>query len=201
VGVSLKLLNGKSATVSDGIAIATAHLGQVIGFTLISATIGTFVKLLGGDSGNDSDNPIFGILTMIVGGLLEGAWSMVVFFAIPIYVVENLGPIAAIRRSLAIFKKTWSEGFSGQVRIWSVSFLIQCLLLFVIVALFAVTVTTNSAPLLILTITFGITSFVAISLISGAINCIFQASLYHFAITGNAGRFIDNDLARSAFSR
>ncbi|WP_204139897.1 hypothetical protein [Halomicronema sp. CCY15110] len=42
-------------------------------------------------------------------------------------------------------------------------------------------------------------TFSAIALITGAINGILQTSLYHYAKTGDAGRFIDTGLARNAF--
>jgi hypothetical protein len=40
---------------------------------------------------------------------------------------------------------------------------------------------------------------IIIALFQGAINGVFQASLYQYATTGDSGRFIDNDLARNAF--
>ena len=46
---------------------------------------------------------------------------------------------------------------------------------------------------------FMLVGFVVVSLLNGAVNGIFQASLYHFATTGNAGPFIDTGIARDAF--
>ncbi|MGB3491649.1 MAG: DUF6159 family protein [Elainellaceae cyanobacterium] len=198
VGVSLKLLNGESATFNDGVAIAMSRLSQIIGFALISATIGTLAKA-GQQAGRDSDNVVVTVIASIVGGLIQGVWSVVVFFAIPVYVVENLGPIAAIRRSWDIFKHTWGEGFTGRAVIGIVSWLVQFLLLAVLAGLFAVAIAYASIPLIVLTVLFGIATFGALSLMTGAINGIFQASLYHYAVTGHAGRFIDNHLARNAF--
>ena len=116
VGVSMKLLQGDKATVGDGIAIAMGRLGQILGFALISATIGTLAQA-GRNAGQDSKNGIAGILAAVVGSLVQGVWIVVVFFAIPIYVVENVGPIAAIRRSWELFKQTWGEGFTGRAAI------------------------------------------------------------------------------------
>lgn len=199
VGVSLKLLRGESASVRDGIGIAMGHLKQIIGFALISATIGTVAQLSRSSAKEDPDNQIAGFLDMMVGGLLQGVWNVVVFFAIPVYVVENLGPIASIRRSGNIFKQTWGENFTGKAVIGGVGCLVKLMLLAIIVALIAVTVATKYLPLLGLTILFAILSFAVLALIDGAINGVFQASLYHYATTGDAGRFIENDLARNAF--
>jgi Family of unknown function (DUF6159) len=198
VGVSLKLLQGESATVCDGIGIAMKHLGQIIGFAVISATLGTLAKLSSSASKRDSENGIAGVLTMMMGAF-QGVWSVVVFFAIPVYVVENLGAIASIRRSWDIFKQTWGESFTGKAVIGGVGCLVKFVLLAIIAALIAVTAATNYILLLGIAILFGIISFVVLALFNGAINGVFQASLYHYATTGDAGQFIDNDLARNAF--
>jgi hypothetical protein len=198
VGVSLKLLKGEPATACDGIGIGMSHLGQIIGFALISATIGTLAKISNSMAKDNSENEIAGALSLMMGGL-QGVWSVVVFFAIPVYVVENLGPIASIHRSWDIFKQAWGENFTGKAVIGGIGCLVQLILLAIVTALIAVTVATKYIPLLGIAILFGIVSFTVLALFNEAINGVFQASLYHYATTGDAGRFIDNDLARNAF--
>jgi hypothetical protein len=44
-----------------------------------------------------------------------------------------------------------------------------------------------------------ILGLVVVSLLNGAVNGIFHASMYNYATTGNAGPFIDGELAREAF--
>ena len=46
---------------------------------------------------------------------------------------------------------------------------------------------------------FLVLGFATIALLTGAVNGIFQTSLYHFATTGDAGPFIDTEAAREAF--
>jgi hypothetical protein len=199
VGVSLRLLRGESATIRDGIGIAMGHLRQIVGFALISATLGTVAQLSRRSAKEDPDNEIVRFVDMMVGDLLQGVWSVVVFFAIPVYIVENLGPLSSIHRSWHIFKQTWGENFTGKAVIGGVGCLVKLMLLAIIVALIAVTIATKSIPLLGLTIFLGIISSTVLTLFNEAINGVFQASLYHYATTGDAGRFIENDLARNAF--
>jgi hypothetical protein len=40
---------------------------------------------------------------------------------------------------------------------------------------------------------------VGVGLLNGAVNGVFQASLYQYATTGNAGKLIDTQLAAQAF--
>lgn len=212
VGVSLKLLKGESASLWDGIGIAMSRLGQIITFALISATLNLLAQGIRDVAERDSEDDLqdgdidandfvvqgFGVLSIFMDNL-KWAWSVGVFFAIPVYVVENLGPIASMRRSLDIFKQTWGEGFTGKAVIGGVGCLVKLLILAIIAALIAVTAATNYMPLLGIAILFGIISFIVLALFNGAINGVFQASLYHYATTGDAGQFIDNELARSAF--
>ena len=107
------------------------------------------------------------------------------------------GPIAAIRRSWELFKQTWgdrvhraSRHFGGELPgavaagphylwVWWWG-----------------AIALGSVPLIILAVPAGDCGLlVAIALITGAINDVFQAPLYHYARTGNAGRFIDSDLS------
>jgi len=57
----------------------------------------------------------------------------------------------------------------------------------------------DSLPLLILGGVLMVLGFMVVGLLNGAVNGIFQASLYQFATTGDAGPFIDTELAREAF--
>ena len=60
-------------------------------------------------------------------------------------------------------------------------------------------VVANVMALVVLGAVLLVLGLVVVSLLNGAVNGIFQASMYHYATTGNAGPFIDNELAREAF--
>jgi hypothetical protein len=81
------------------------------------------------------------------------------FFAIPVYVVENIGPIKAIQRSWEMFKRTWGEGFTGRAAIAGVSGLVQILLVLLIVARVGGSIALGSLPLIILAVLFGVVVF------------------------------------------
>ena len=50
-----------------------------------------------------------GIVGRIVGSLVGLAWSLVTFLVLPVLVIEQLGPIDAVKRSAELFKQTWGE--------------------------------------------------------------------------------------------
>ena len=198
VGATLKMIDGEPATVGDGISVARSRLGKIIVYSFISATVGVIARGLT-QSGRQSDNAIVAILAAILGGLLQGAWSLLVFFAIPVMVVENIGVRDSLKRSFELFKQTWGEGFVGSTAIGGISCLVTLAVLLIGGGIIAAGVLANSVALAILGAVLLVLGLVAVSLLNGAVNGIFQASMYHYATTGNAGPFIDGDLAREAF--
>jgi hypothetical protein len=198
VGATLKVVRGEPATVSDGIAIATSRLGKIFVYSLISATVGVIARSIA-QSGRRSDNILVAILTALIGGLLQGAWSIVVFFAIPIIVVENVGVRDSLKRSFELFKQTWGEGFVGSTAIGGISCLVTLAVVLVGGGIIAAGVLAGSLALIIVGVVLLILGLVVVSLLNGAVNGIFQVSMYNYATTGDAGLFIDNELAREAF--
>ncbi len=198
VGAALKLARGETATVQDGINIALSRMGKIFVYALISATIGMLARAIR-ESGSNSKNIVGAILAAIVAGIIQGAWNLVVFFAIPVLVVEDIGVIDSLKRSVALFKQTWGEQFTGSVAISALSCLATLALGIVAVVLISLAAATQSGVVIALAIGIIILGFVFLSLITGAINGIFQASLYQYATTGDAGKLIDTQLARNAF--
>ena len=198
VGATLKIVGGEPATVRDGLRVATSRLGKIIAYSLISATVGVIARGIT-QSGRQSDNAIVAILAAILGGLIQGAWSLLVFFAIPVIVVENLGVRDSLKRSFELFKQTWGEKFVGSTAIGGISCLVSLAVLLIGGGIIAAGVLTDTVALLILGAVLLILGLVVISLLNGAVNGVFQASMYHYATTGDAGPFFDNELARAAF--
>lgn len=199
VGATMKLLRGEPATVSDGIQIASARLGKIIVYAIISATVGMIARGIR-DAGRDSKNPIVAIIAAIIGGLLQGAWNLLVFFAIPVLVVEDCGVVDSLRRSVDLFKRTWGEHFTGSTAIGGITCLAYVAVFVIGGGLIFLAVATESAALIIGAIALVILAVVTLGLLQGAVNGIFQASLYKYATTGDAGPFIDTELAREAFA-
>jgi hypothetical protein len=198
VGATLKMIDGEPATVGDGIRIATSRLGKIVVYSLISATVGVIARGIT-QSGRQSDNAIVAILAAILGGLIQGAWSLLVFFAIPVMVVENIGVRDSLKRSFELFKQTWGEGFVGSTAIGGISCLVMLAVVLIGGGIIAAGFVAESLALVILGAVLLILGLVVVSLLNGAVNGIFQASMYHYATTGNAGPFIDGELAREAF--
>ena len=116
-------------------------------------------------------------------------------------VVENIGVRDSLKRSFELFKQTWGEGFVGSTAIGGISCLVTLAVLVVGGGIIAAGIALDALALVILGAVLLILGLAVVSLLNGAVNGIFQASMYHYATTGNAGPFINSALAREAFQQ
>ena len=104
IGAALIRLRGGDPTASDGFRIANQHIGPIVGYALIGATVGMALQTL---------KERAGILGQIIGWLGQTAWNLATFLVIPVLVVEGVGPIEGIKRSSSLLKRTWGEQVVG----------------------------------------------------------------------------------------
>jgi hypothetical protein len=197
VGAVMKIIRGEQATVRDGLNIAFARLGKILVYAFISATIGSIARAIR-DSGRNS-GIVGAILAAILAGIIQGAWSVIVFFAIPVIVAEDVSVIDSLKRSFALFKQTWGEGFTGSTAISFISCLVWVGIFAVGALIIGAAAATGSIALIVLAVALVVVALSILGLLTGAVNGVFQASLYHYATTGSAGPFIDTEMARDAF--
>ncbi|MFL7869629.1 MAG: DUF6159 family protein, partial [Anaerolineales bacterium] len=108
IGAAMIRLKGGDPTVSDGFRIAFQHIGSILGYALLSATVGMVLRMISERSGT---------LGRIVISLVGLAWNLATYLAVPVLVIEGLGPVEAIKRSTGLLKKTWGEQIVGNFSI------------------------------------------------------------------------------------
>lgn len=188
VGAALIRLNGGDPTLKDGFRIASSHLGSILGYALIAATVGVILRWL-----RDK-----GILGRIAEGIFGLAWNLATYFVVPILVTENVNPIEAVKRSSMLLKKTWGEQIVGNFSIGTVSALAFFLLIVagIPAVLFAASVSWVAA--VIVGSLFGL-ALIAVGLISSALSGIYSAAVYQYATGGKAGTYFDAGQIQGAF--
>ena len=102
-------MEGGDPTFSDGIRAARERLPAILGYAAIAATVGLLLKWL-----KDRDN---NFIVRLLGSGLGVAWTMATFLVVPVLVNRNIGPIDALKESVALFKRTWGENAIGNVGI------------------------------------------------------------------------------------
>ncbi|MCA9908183.1 MAG: hypothetical protein KC519_05990 [Anaerolineae bacterium] len=190
IGAALIRLKGGDPTVSDGFRIASERLTHIVGYAIISATVGMILRAVSERGG---------LIGQIVSGLVGFAWNVATFLVVPVLVIENIGPWDAIKRSSALLKKTWGENLIGNAGIGLVTFLVMIAGLFITIGLAIFGANINSTPFVIAVIIVGVIFMILLGLISSALTGIYQAAVYRFAAEGETGGMFAPELVHQAF--
>jgi hypothetical protein len=181
---------GPNPTLRDGFAWAWRRLPHIVGWALVSATLGVALRLL--ESRSNS------FLTRLMVGFLGATWTVATYFIVPVLVVENVGPFAALARSLAILRQAW-----GQATICVIgNGTIRSLLLLPAFVVLPLTSALRFSGATDLAIVVGFVLWVGfVCLFFSALDGILVAALYRFAVLDDiAGSFDESDLS-NAFGR
>lgn len=183
-------LDGGNPTVRDGVRLAMGKLPNIIGYALISATVGMILRAL---------QERFGLIGRIVVGLLGFGWTVATFLVVPVLAAQDVGPIDAIKRSASLLRDTWGENLIGNAGIGVAGSLLTFGLLLVSGMLFLGAVATHSVALMFVVGAAAVIGLVALSLFQTAMHGVYSAALYRFAEEGDPGQGFDRALLESAF--
>ena len=184
IGAAMIRLAGGDPTVRDGLRMANKRLPQILGWALISATVGLILQVLRSQS---RDN----MLGQIVLSLVGGVWAYLTYFVVPIVVAEGLGPFAAIRSSGSLFKRTWGEQVTSNVGFGILGFIAA-----LIGALPAILVASVSLPV---GIAVGVATVGLALAIVTALEGIFKAALYGYVADGRVPEDFTRDSLAGAY--
>lgn len=95
---------GEEVTIEKGLRFSLSRIGAIFSWALFAGTIGTILKIIQEESG---------WLGKIITGILGIVWSIATFFVVPVIAYENLGPIAAFKRSAQLMKQKWGESLGA----------------------------------------------------------------------------------------
>jgi hypothetical protein len=180
---------GEQPTVGDGFRAAAARLPQILAWAAVSATVGLLLKAI--ESAHEK-------VGQIVSAILGTAWTIMTVFVVPVLVVEQLGPFAAIGRSIALLKKAWGEGLAGRLGLGLV-ILLLFLPGFLLMVATALAFTANTALGFVLLVA-TIVAFLLVAIISSALQTIFLTALYQFAAFERVPVGFDADTLHHAFT-
>lgn len=180
VGAALIRLEGGDPTVSDGLAIASKRMGSIIGYAVISATVGMILNMISERGG---------IIAKIAAGLAGMAWTLATYLAVPVLVTKDIGPIDAVKESAAIFKRTWGEQVTGNFGIGWAMMLAFLGWTAAMAGMIWLTGSLGSPVLVVPVIGVGLAGYVLLALVGSALGGIYRAALYRYAMTGDTGYF------------
>jgi hypothetical protein len=190
VGAAMIRLRGGDPTVRDGLRIASQRLGTILGYALISATVGMILRWVA-QRGR--------LLGRIIASLVGLAWNLATYLVVPVLVVEDVGPLEAVKRSADLLKRTWGEQIAGNFSIGLVFGLVIVALILLGIPVMIAVFSTESLALIVLAILAFVLVVAVLGILSSALNGIYTAALYTYAMEGETGGFFDPALVEGAF--
>jgi hypothetical protein len=190
-------LSGGDATFMDSIKFAFSRVHLILGWSLVSASVGLFLRLL--DSLAERSGFVGKVLLTILRAVLASAWSIMTIFVVPVMVYQGLGPFDALRESIATLKKTWGESLVRHYGLGLASFVcaLPCILL-----IFVGIAAAGSVPALgVALIALGGLALFAVILLFSVANTVFNTVLYHWATNGAVDEGFDTGILSAAFSQ
>jgi hypothetical protein len=189
VGAAMIRLRGGDPTLGDGFRVAFSRFGAIVGYALIAATVGIILQALSRR----------GALANIVRSLIGLAWNLATYLVVPVLVVENVGPIEAIKRSANLLRRTWGEQIVGGAGMGLVFFLLFLLTTVLAGAGVFLGVSLDSIALIVACVAAAVLVYLALALISSTLGGIYSAAVYRYAAEGEVGGQFSPDLIRNAF--
>lgn len=174
----------------DGFRIALNHFGAILGYALISATVGMILRWVS-ERGST--------LGRAVSSLLGLAWNIATFLVVPILVMEDVRPLDAIKRSVELLKRTWGEQIAGNLSIGLIFGLLSLGVVLLGVPAIVLAAMSKSLALIALTILAFVLLLVFLGLVNATLSGIYTAAVYQYAVTGETSGYFRRDLVENAF--
>ena len=168
VACAASRMAGGEPSFAAGLREAMKRIHLIAAWALVSATVGIILRMI------ESYNKKIG---GFIAGILGAAWTIITFLVVPVLVVENKGPIDAMKESARLLKQTWGEQLMGS---FSFGLIFGLLFLPGIGALFfgGYLMVDVSRPVGLAVMGTAVTYFVLLALVQSALHSIFQAALY-----------------------
>ncbi len=187
VGVANSRLTGGKWTFDQGLQLAWQRKWVILQWAFVAATVGVVLRAISERSG---------LIGRVVVGIIGVAWNIACYFVVPVIAFEDLSPGAALYRSAELFTETWGErvvgGFSLGI-IFFVAMIPGFLLLPVGVK------AAGPTGLLIGAAAFG-AYLLLLSVVSSAVQGVFNAALYRYACDQQVPPGFSRDLIQGAWA-
>ena len=193
VGAALLRLGGHNPTLGDALLIATARIGQIAGYAVVSATVGVLLRMIA---------ERFGFLGRIVEAVFGLAWTVSTFLVVPIIAAHGVGPIQAVKESASLLRKTWGENLIGNGGIGlAVTVVVMPVAFIGFGAMQYLFAQPGMAPAAIVVAGITVLALAAITIFAAALGGVYSAALYLYADGGTTMRGFDRSLLEGAFTR
>ncbi|MFT5111724.1 MAG: hypothetical protein ACI8P9_001044 [Parasphingorhabdus sp.] len=177
---------GSDPTIMMGLGAASSRIGSIFMWSLVSATVGLIIKLFG-----RSDN----FLARLAASLFGAIWAVASYFVLPVLIVEGTGPFTAVKRSIAIIRKTWGETLGAEIGMGLIFLVIgiPSWVLFIAAASF------QESSIAAYLFFAGLGWMLIAMVMAAAMDGIMRAALFNYAHDGKMLNHFGNEFGENAF--
>jgi hypothetical protein len=168
VGGARERLTGGDPTLSSALGVAFSRLSVIIPWAVFSWTIGALLRAI---------EERAGFVGRIIISFLGMAFRVVTFLAVPILVVEELGPIDTLKRSGTLFRQTWGENLIAQFGLGLITML-------GLVPILVVAALIGAATNIVVAVVVAAPLVGTLIVVMTSLTAIYQTALYYY-VTSN----------------
>jgi hypothetical protein len=187
IGVANSRLTGGTWTFRDGMELAWARKGTILQWALVAATMGMLLRML---------EERMGVLGRFITKLIGIAWTLACYFVVPVLAFEDLTPFDAIKRSARLFRETWGERVVGGFSL-SLVFLVLAL---PGLGLWIAAIVVGGMKGMLIGMALMVLYFLMLSVLSSAVQGIFNAALYRYACFKQVPAAFSHELVASSWT-
>ena len=110
---------GEEVSINAGLRFSLSRIGTIFSWSVFAAIVGAILRIIQEESG---------FIGKIITGIIGIVWNIATFFVIPVIAYEDLGPIAAFKRSSQLMKQKWGESIGATFSFGLIQFLAMIVL-------------------------------------------------------------------------
>ncbi len=179
-------MTGGDPTVRSAMSKAASRLPSLLGWALITMTVGLLLRFL---------RERMGWLGQMLTFLAEAAWGVATFLVVPAIIIDDYRSIAGVKHSMSLVRRTWGENLIAQAGFGLLGFVIALPIILVAVLIASLV----SGIGMFIGIAIGVVGVLAVSVVMSALSLYFKTALYEYATDGVAHGGYDIDQIRNTF--
>ncbi|MCY3584713.1 MAG: DUF6159 family protein [Acidimicrobiaceae bacterium] len=179
-------MTGGDPTVRSAMSKAASRLPSLLGWALITMTVGLVLRFL---------RERLGWLGQMLTFLAEAAWGVATYLVVPAIIIDDFRSFASVKHSMSLVRRTWGENLIAQAGFGLLGFVIA--LPIILVAVLIATLVPGIG--LYIGIAVGVIGVLAVSVVVSALSLYFKTALYEYATDGVAHGGFDIDEMEASF--
>ena len=179
-------MTGGDPTVRSAMGKAASRLPSLLGWALITLTVGLVLRFL---------RERLGWLGQMLTFLAEAAWGVATYLVVPAIIIDDYRSFASVKHSMSLVRRTWGENLIAQAGFGILGFVVA--LPIILVAVLIATLVPGIG--LYIGIAVGVIGVLAVSVVVSALSLYFKTALYEYAVDGVAHGGFDIDEMEASF--